>query len=158
MLVSIDTLKCFLGKIGEKYSFRKKSESQHEKSTSSESSVNEVMMAGENNLSTWDPASIVTDGDGLMELFNQLSGFMSPMLHWLKPNTIVITEASLTGKSTTYQVTIQIISTTTLLDTGENISVVSKKFFGSLPQTPQLLKAGTYKVMSVSGAYLGPIV
>ena len=40
MLVSIDTVKCFLCKIGEKYRFKKKLESEHEKTTSPESSVN----------------------------------------------------------------------------------------------------------------------
>ena len=40
---------------------------------------------------------------------------------------------------------------------GTNISVVSEKFFKSLPQTPQLLKVCIYKVMSASRANLGPV-
>ena len=45
MSLSIDTIKYLLGKIGEQYSFKKELESQHENTTSSESSVNEVMEA-----------------------------------------------------------------------------------------------------------------
>ena len=42
-----------------------------------------------------------------MELFNQFSGLMSPMADWLEPDiTIVNSEASLQGKSATYQITI----------------------------------------------------
>ena len=72
-------------------------------------------------------------------------------------DTIVISEASLQGKRTFYQVTIQNIVTTALLDTEANISVVSgKAFFRALPQTPQLLKICTQKVISDSGTNLGP--
>ena len=76
-------LNAFLGNIGGRYSFKKKSESQHEKKTSSESSVNEVIetvMAGENDPSTQGPVSNVTDEDGLMELFEQFPRLMLPML------------------------------------------------------------------------------
>ena len=55
ILVSNDTIKPFLGHIGERYSFKKKSKNQHEKTTSSESSVNKVMetmTASENDPST----------------------------------------------------------------------------------------------------------
>ena len=45
MSVSIDIVKHFVGKIEEKYSFKKKPESKHESTTSSEASVNEVMEA-----------------------------------------------------------------------------------------------------------------
>ena len=79
MSVSIDTMKCFSGKIGEGYSFEKKPESQHGNTTSSESSVNEVMeavMAGENDPSTQDPVCNVTQEDDVMELFDQCSILM----------------------------------------------------------------------------------
>ena len=114
-------------------------------------------MASENYPSTQDRVCNVTDEDILMELFDQFSRFMLPMSDWLEADTIVISEASLQGRSATYQVTIQNIVTTALLDTGANISVVSEKFFRSLPQTPQLLKIHAHKVMSASGANLGPI-
>ena len=39
----------------------------------------ETIMADENELSTHDPVSNVTDEDGLMELFYQFSSLMSPM-------------------------------------------------------------------------------
>ena len=71
-----------LVKIEEKYSFKKKLESQHEKTTSSESSVNEIiktMLAGENDPSTQDPASNVTDETALIELFNQFTQLMLPV-------------------------------------------------------------------------------
>ena len=83
-------------------------------------------MGGENDLSTQDPIGNVTDEDGLMELFDQFSGLMSPVsltriiyYYWHQD--------SLQGKSTTYQVTIQNVITTALLDTEANISVVSEK-------------------------------
>ena len=43
MFVSIDIIKCILGKTGERYSFKKKLENHHDNITLSESSVNEVM-------------------------------------------------------------------------------------------------------------------
>ena len=62
MLVSIDAIKHFLGKIGDRYSFKKKLESQHENTTLSDSSVNEVMkavMTCEDDPSTQDPVCSV---------------------------------------------------------------------------------------------------
>ena len=158
--VSIDTIKWFLGKIGERYRFKKNPESHHENTTSSESSVNKVMeamMAGDNDPSTQDPVWNVTDEDGLLELFDQFSGLMLLMSDCLEPDTIVITEATLQGKCATYMVTIQNIVTTALLDTGANILVVLEKFFRSLSQTFQLFKEHMHKVTSASGATLGPI-
>ena len=59
----------------------------------------------------------------------------------LEPESIiVISEASLQGRTTTYKVTIQNLMTIVLLDTGANISVVSEKFFNSLPEKPSYLK------------------
>ena len=53
---------------------------------------------------------------------------MLPMLDRLELDTmIVISEASLQGKSTTFEVTFQNLTTIALLDTGVNISVVSEK-------------------------------
>ena len=84
MLVSIDTIKCiFFGKFGERYSFKKKLESQHESTTSSDISVNDVMeavIAHEVDALTKDPVCNATDEDGLMELFDQFSRLMSPIL------------------------------------------------------------------------------
>ena len=57
-------------------------ESQHEKTTLSESSANEVteaVMEGENDLSTQDPVHNVKDMNGLMELFDQFLRLMLPM-------------------------------------------------------------------------------
>ena len=86
------------------------------------------------------PIGNVTDEDGLMELFDQFSGLKSLMSDLLESDpTIVISEASLQGKSTTYQIIIQYLITT-VLDTVVNISIVLEKFFRSLLQTPQLLK------------------
>ena len=45
MLVSIDTIKHFLGKLREKYNFKKKPETQHDCTPSTEESVNEVVQA-----------------------------------------------------------------------------------------------------------------
>ena len=43
--VSMVTMKHFLGKLGGKYSFQKKPETQHDSAPSSEESVNEVLQA-----------------------------------------------------------------------------------------------------------------
>ena len=43
MLVSIKTIKDFLGKLGEKYSLQRQPEVQHDSAPLSEESVNEVM-------------------------------------------------------------------------------------------------------------------
>ena len=47
--------------------------------------------------------------------------------------------------------------TSALLDAGANISVILEKFLGSLPHTPQLLKACMHKVMSASRDIIGQI-
>ena len=113
-------------------------------------------MAGENGPSTQDSVGNVTNADGLMELFDQFSGLLSSVLDWLEPDAIiVISEASLQGKSATYQITIQSIITTTLLDTGANISVVVERFLRLLLPIPQLLKVCMHKVISASVANLG---
>ena len=57
--------------------------------------------------------------------------------------TIIISEASLQGRSTTYKVTIQNLRTIALVDTGASISVNSEKFFNSLSQKPKLSKVHT---------------
>ena len=82
MSVSNDPIKCFSGRVGERYSFKKKLDSQHRKTTSSESSVNEVMetiISGENDPSTQDSVGNVTDEDGLIKLLDLYSGLVSPM-------------------------------------------------------------------------------
>ena len=91
-----------MGKIGEGYSFKKKPESQHENTTSWESSVNVVMeavVACEDHPLTHDPVCNVADEDALMELYDQFSGLMSPMLDWLELDTVVISEMSLQEKT-----------------------------------------------------------
>ena len=152
---SIITIKCFLGKLGEKYSFKKKLESQHDSTPLVEESVNEIVqavMALENDPLTQDLAYSAAGEDGLMELFDQFTGWMSLMLDGLESDTVVISKAFLQGKRATYQVTVENVISSALLDT-----VISKKFFRSLPQTPQLLKVFLHKVPSAIGANLDPI-
>ena len=73
----------FFDKLGERYSFKKKPKTQNDSTPSSEESVNEVMQA----VMTWENDPIIQDSvhnaideDGLMEVFNQFSRLMSPML------------------------------------------------------------------------------
>ena len=160
MFVSIESMKCILGKIGQSYSFKKKLERWHGNKPLSESSLNKVMeaiMAGENDPSIQDPVHNTTEEDGVMELFHQFYELMPPMLDWPEQDTIVISKVSLQGKSATSQATIQNIVTTALLDTGANISVVPERFFRSLPQIFQLSKIHTHKFTLASGANLGPL-
>ena len=50
MLVGIDTIKCFLGKMGERYSFKMKPDSQEGEKISSKLTVNKVM---ETKMTQW---------------------------------------------------------------------------------------------------------
>ena len=117
----------------------------------------QAVMTWDNGPSTQDSSCSASVEDDLMELFDQFAGSMSPMSDWLEPDTVVISKASLQEKSATYQVIVQNIITSTLLDTGPNISVISERFCMSLSQTPHLLKVHMHKVTSASGANLGPI-
>ena len=63
------------------YSFKKKLDSQHQNSNSTEPYVNEVMetiMAGKNDPGTQDPIGNVHE-DNIMELFDQFSSLTSPV-------------------------------------------------------------------------------
>ena len=147
-----------LGKLGDRYSFKKKSDIQQENPISAINNVVETIMADENGPFAQDPIGNATDEDSLMELFDQFASMTSSMLNWLELDiTIVISEVSLQGKSTTYQITIQNLITIALLGTGANKSVVLEKFFRLLPQTPQLLIVHTHNVTSASGANLGAV-
>ena len=137
------------------------SDSQVERKMSTESSVNKVMetiMANVNEPSTQDAISNETYEDRLMELFNQFSGLTLSKSDWLESDTTIVTsETCLQGKSTTYQIKIQNLKITALLDTGASIWVVLEKFFKSLHQTPQLFKVCKHKDISPGGANLGPV-
>ena len=79
--VSIDTINSSW-EIRERYSFKMKLDSKHDKTISTEPSVNEVMetiMAGETDPSTQDPIDHVTDENSLMKLFDQFSSLISPV-------------------------------------------------------------------------------
>ena len=100
MSVSVNTIKHFLGKLGEKYNLQKKPETQHDSTPLTEESVNEVVqavMTWENDPSTKDSSHSVVGEDDLMELFGQFAGWMSPVSGWLEPDTAVISEAFLQG-------------------------------------------------------------
>ena len=82
MSVPTDTIKCFLGQMGEKYSFKKKSNSQHEIPKLPEPTLNEVMESittNEDYSTTQEPRSNATNEDNLMKLFNQFSSLTLPM-------------------------------------------------------------------------------
>ena len=84
MLVSIGTIQHILGKTAERYSFKKKSDGQHDETISTEPSVNEVMetiMAGQNDPYTQDPTGHVTDEDCFMN-------YLTSSLTWYHPYQI----------------------------------------------------------------------
>ena len=86
----------------------------------------ESITTNENYPVSGEPINNATDENNLLKLFDWFSGLMLPMSDWLEPHTtIVVIEPSLQGKSAIYEVTIQNLTTITLLDTGANISVVS---------------------------------
>ena len=79
-------------------------------------------MAGKGYPATQDPIGNVPLEDGLMKEFDQFSGLTSPILDWLGPDTNnVISEASLEGKSTSYEVTTWNLIATAPLQPGANI-------------------------------------
>ena len=139
VMTSINTIMHFLRNIGEKCSFKKTSNHPHESENLPEATENEVMESittNKNYSATQEPINNVTNEDDLMKLFDQFCNLMiptsdSPQLD----TTTVVSEALLQGKGATYQVTIHNLATTALQDTGANMSVVSEKFFKSLPQT-----------------------
>ena len=80
-MVSVDTIKCFIGKIGEEYSFKKKLNNQGNPN-SPEPTINENMETITTNEiypSSEEPISNVMDGDGLMKLFDQFHCLVSPL-------------------------------------------------------------------------------
>ena len=101
-------------------------------------------MTQENDPSTQDSSCSAAGEDDMMELFDLFARWMSPMSDLLELDTIShqasSAKHSLQGKSPTYQVIVQNIITSALLDTGANILVILERFFRSVPQTPQLLK------------------
>ena len=107
MSVSIDKRKHFITKIGEKHSFKKKSNSQNESPESPETTINEVMESitiNKNYSATQELTSNETDDNDLIKLFDQFSGFTSPMSDCLElDTTTVISKASLQGRSVTHQ-------------------------------------------------------
>ena len=127
-----------------------------------EATINETMetiTTNENNTDSDKPTHESTVEEDLMSLFKQYSSFTPPISDWLGADaTVVISEASIQGMSTTYHITVQEQTTIILLDAGTNMSVFLQKFLESLPQKPKLLKSHTLPVTSVSGANLGPIV
>ena len=69
-------------KKGEKYSFKKKSNNQHEIPKSPEATVNKVMgniTPNDNYPTSQEPINNSTDEDDIMKLFDQFSGLTSPM-------------------------------------------------------------------------------
>ena len=60
---------------------------------------------------------------------------------------VVISEMSFQGKSATYKVINQNVTTSALLDMGAKYLVILARFFKSLPQSSQLLKAHMHKVL-----------
>ena len=80
MSVSIDTIKYFKGKIGEKYSFKKILNNQ-ENPKSPEQTIDEVMetiVTNKNYPASEELINDVTDIDNLMKLFDLFSGWHHP--------------------------------------------------------------------------------
>ena len=101
MSVSVHTIKCVIGKIGDKCSFKRKSNNQ-ENQKSPEKTVNELMESiptSINHPASEEPVNDASDEDNLVRLFDRFSGMMWPTSDWLEPDsTIVINEASLQGQ------------------------------------------------------------
>ena len=98
------------------------------------------------------------DEEDLLSVFDQCSDLLSSNLDWLsKDISVVINEASSEGISVENSITFQQCITTALFVTGANMSVMSHKFFNSLPQKPKLIKSNACTVTSVRGTDLGPL-
>ena len=99
-----------------------------------------------------------TDGKDLLSLLYQYSDIILPNSDWLtKEDVVIINEASVEGIKSIYHITVQQHTTTAIFDTSANMSVISQKFFDSLPQQPKLLASNICTVMSANGTELGLI-
>ena len=78
---------------------------------------------GDHHLDTWLPSCEMNDGEDLLSLFNQYSNPVLPNSDLLATeDALIINKASVEGISTTYHITVQEHTTTTLFDTGANMS------------------------------------
>ena len=97
------------------------------------------------------------EGD-LLSLFDNYPDFISPISPWLSTDiSIVINETSSEGISAEYSIIVQQCKTTTLFDTGANMSVISWVAFNSSLQKLKLLGSNTCTVKSSIGTKLGLI-
>ena len=72
-------------------------------------------------------------------------------MDWLATDdAVIMNEVSVEGISATYYITVQQCVTTALFNTSANLSVISQKFFDSLPQKLKLLILNSCTVTSAS--------
>ena len=68
----------------------------------------EIITTKENNTGSKEPTNKPSNEEDLINLVEQYSSLTQPTSDWLGTNvTVVITEASIQGTSTTYHVTVQ---------------------------------------------------
>ena len=101
---------------------KKKPDNSLEDLKSPEANINEIMetiTTDENYTNSKEPIHETTNEEDLMNLFELYSDFTSHSSDWLGAYaTVVISEASIQGRSATYHVTVQEQPTIALLDTG----------------------------------------
>ena len=117
-----------------------------------------VTVTDDEQADTAESANKTADEEDLLNLFNQYPDVMSSISDWLfKDIDVIINEASSEGISAEYSITMQQYTSTVLFETHVNVSVMSQKFFNTLPQKPKLLKPNACTVTLASGTDLGPI-
>ena len=159
---SINAIKYFLSKVGERYTLHMKSITLSDISKLHNFTVNEVMktitFTHDGHRDRAEPLHETGNEEVPLSLFNQHSDLMAPSSDWLATeDAVTINKVSRECISTTYHVTVQQCITTELFNTGANMSVILQNFVDSLPQKMKLLTSNTWTVMSASGTYLGLI-
>ena len=118
-----------------------------------EPTVNEIMetiTTDENNTNSKELIHEPPNEEEQMNLLEQYSNFTPTTPDWQGADTtVVISEASIQGKSATYHVTVQDQPTIVLLDTEENISVIFQKTFWNLVPKTKIIKI-TYTYSHIS--------
>ena len=95
----------------------------------------EIIIINENDTISKESTHEPTNEKDLLNLFKQYSDFSQPTLDWLGANyTIVISDASIQGTSTTNHISVQEQPAIAQLGAKANMSVISQKILTLLPQ------------------------
>ena len=114
--------------MGEKYTIQEKLKTSLHASNSQDVTLSEIMetipMTNDKQTDTAESAHKAADED-LLSLFDQYSDLMSSSWDWLSKDIDVINKTCSEGNRVEYSIIVQQCTTTTLFDTGPNVSIMS---------------------------------